>query len=166
MEDSLTPKKAPARRAQVFHEARERIVETDAVVHKTKEQLREEKYRHETTKRSRDLLASVISDPVHKAFVESLYRQVGAMMADHALEQIKEAMMDKAMTAATMERMRRYAAEAGDYEADRVLSRMLPRAEANTDAREMFESGETVIESRIYVPAIEVRYARAFSRRY
>jgi len=158
------PKPAPNKRAQVFRGARERIVKTDAVVHKTKEQLLTEQRQHANTRHSRDLLASVISDPVHKAFLDSLYRQVGAMMADAALEQMKETLEGRDVGAAVIERMRYYAREAGDDISDNVLGAFLPRAEVDTSAREFYDEAQTVIESRIVLPRVEVRYARAFNR--
>lgn len=159
------PRPAPERRAKAFRGARERIVKTDAVVEKTKGALRYEQSRHRETERERDLFAAVIGDPAHKAFLESMYRQVGACLADEAIKHLLGALAQDGVRAEVLERIWEYAHEASDDVAAKVVHAYIRDGVTDVRVAERVEDRGAVVTARIDLPRVRVQFAKIFSLR-
>jgi hypothetical protein len=159
------PKPAPERRAKAFKGARERIVKTDAVVEKTKGALQHEQIRHRETKHERDLFAAVIRDPARKAFLESMYRQVGACLADEAIKHLLAALAEEGVRAQVLERIWEYAHEAGDDVAADIVRAYVRDGVTDVRAMERPEDMAAVVSAQIDLPPVRVRFSRVFGLR-
>jgi hypothetical protein len=162
---NFEPKAAPERRAKAFKGARERIVKTDAVVEKTKGALQYEQVRHRETKHERDLFAAVIRDPAHKAFLESMYRQVGACLADEAIKHLLGALAQEGIRAQVLDRIWEYAHDSGDDVAADIVRAYVRDGATDMRASERPEDMSAVVVARIDLPPVRVQFARVFPLR-
>lgn len=155
--DEFRPKEMPARKARVFHDARERIVDTG-------KKLNRERASHDRTARERDLFKSVINDPQKKAFVESLYRQVGAMLADEAMKRIRES-VGSSLTEETLIYAQRFAEDAGNYLAADIVRAVSESHAVEMRAVERPENGDVEVQSTVIdIKPMRLRYNRVFLR--
>ena len=158
------PKKAPARKARVFHDARERIVETDKKLDRTSRDLSREQYERKRAAHERDLFKSVIHDPQKKQYLESLYRQIGSELADMAFQEIVQKMGD-GVQRIVVERLHELAYAAGDGVAAYICKEMEHRGIIETFAYDRPDLGgeKVIVQSCVDIPAVQLRFNKVHS---
>ena len=154
---TLGPKGPQERKRRLFRGARERIVRTDI-------ELQSESRQRRAAESERDLFKSVLEGPLEQTYLESLHRQIGAMLADQTFSEIEKEIPLGSISPQMLNRMRELAEQAGDYVSADIIEHYFDRGsiDVRIDARPMDEAA--VVTTSIDLPSVQLRYHNVHRR--
>lgn len=161
----FAPKDLPSRKSKVHKRSRERIVETERQVLDERRATASALGEARAHARRADAWQDAFKGPLESGFIDSLYRQVGAMMADMLMEQIQED-ENGAIKTFGMERMQRAAREIGDKAAGNFIEHFLAeKMEIKGNATRMMEEDSVRVLSSVRFEPTDIHYAHKFDMR-
>lgn len=162
MTDSFKgPRPLPARKARVNRGARERIIRTDEALERQIDATERERQYRGYAERENEALQRVFTGPADEAFIDSVYRQAGAMLADLLMEKLQAEYADELADfgkAALHELVATSTAPAAQKLADRIGVERKVKAKAY---RNPMERTTTVVTS-VVIQRLDVHHAFDF----